>query len=65
MTKKMNQMTETTTETKKIDDWWNENWYKEWEILSRKDYQGYSNGHWICYMDRENHIIYKYIDNIK
>ena len=51
-----------TEKVTKTHEWWNEEWYKEWERLARRDYHGKRCGYWYCYYNKNGELIYKYVD---
>ena len=48
----------------KIDsknNWVENDWYKQWLELAKRDYHGKRDGYWICYFDKEKKLQYLYI----
>jgi len=54
-------MTETTKIISKTPEWWEQEWYKEWLQLARKDYHGKRCGYWFCYFNKDGELIYEYV----
>jgi len=43
-------------------NWWDSDWYKEWVDLAKNRKRDFSfpDGHWVCYIDEEGKLIYKF-----
>jgi hypothetical protein len=51
----------TTSLEQKMPNWWNTEWYKEWERLSKKTSQTRV-GKWVCFYNEKNELVYEYVD---
>ena len=50
-----------TTISSELPKWKDSEWFKKWEELAYKNYQGTRTHGWGCYYDEDNKLTYEYI----